>query len=1018
MTKTSQINRLSAHVCASARTDTSVIINFTYNGRALQGVAGDTLASALLANGVNVVGRSFKYGRPRGIVGHGAEEPNAIMQIGSGAATVPNLKATQVELYEGLESASVNGWPSVDFDLMSIAGWFSRLMPPGFYYKTFMYPAKLWMTYEHFIRKAAGLGRSPVEEDPDCYDKLNQHADVLVIGAGPAGLMAALEAAYAGARVIIVDEQAEFGGSLLASTQRIDGQTAAAWVDDTVAQLRTFSNLQMLPRSTAFGYYDHNFVGILERRSDHLGLCASAGSRQRMHRVRAKRVVLATGAFERPLVFSHNDIPGVMQASSVSTYVNRYGVAPGNQMLLFTCNDSAYQTALDWHRSGRTVVAIVDSRSTPNGEIMAAVAEQGIEVMLGHAVIEARGSKRVKSALVAPINAQGSRLVGAVTRIACDLIACSGGWSPAIHLSSHTGAKPQWDAAIVGFRPGSSLQQERSAGSCRGTYRLSDCLTEGADVGAQAAQLAGFGDAKRLFALPHIEEYGEHPQQALFLVPHTKRSSRAPSQFVDMQLDVTAGSIAIAVAEGFDSIEHVKRYTALGFGTDQGKLGNINGMAILAAALDQDIANVGTTIFRPAYTPTTFGAIAGRDIGGLFDPERHTAAHHWHVRQGAVFEDVGQWKRPWYFPRSTASGSVETIRAAVDRECLAVRNSVGILDASTLGKIDIQGPDAAEFVTRMYTNSYLKLAAGKCRYGVMLKEDGMIFDDGVCACLGDNHYLMFTTTGGAAGVLAWLELWQQTEWPELQVYFTSVTDHWSTATISGPNARRVLAKVCDDIDLDKNAFGFMDWRDCTVAGVGARVFRISFTGELSYEINVPAHYGRHVWETLMAAGEEFDITPYGTESMHVLRAEKGFIIVGQDTDGSMTPADMNMDWVVGRNKVFSFIGKRSLYRSDALRADRKQLVGLKTLRRSEILPEGAQIVFDPQQSIPMSMQGHVTSSYYSANLGHSIALAVIKGGLSRMGQVVHCPLADGRTLAAEIVSSVFYDPKGVRQHVA
>jgi sarcosine oxidase subunit alpha len=733
--------------------------------------------------------------------------------------------------------------------------------------------------------------------------------------------------------------------------------------------------------------------------------------------VRAQRVVLATGAFERPLVFAHNDIPGVMQASSVSTYVNRYGVAPGSRMVLFTSNDSAYQTVLDWHAAGRTVVAIVDSRAAPSGAMLASVEALGIKVMLGCAVIEAQGSKRVKRALVAPINAEGTEVVGAVERIACDLIACSGGWSPAIHLSSHTGAKPQWNEAIVGFKPGASTQQECSAGACAGTYRLSKCFAEGALAGAQAAHKAGYGDGVGLFAQPSVEEHDESPQQALFLVPHTQRSTRAPSQFVDMQLDVTAASIEIAVREGFESIEHIKRYTALGFGTDQGKLGNINGMAILAKALGQSMAETGTTIFRPAYTPTTFGAIAGRDIGALFDPQRHTAMHRWHLERGAEFEDVGQWKRPWYYPRARAAGGVENLREAVDRECLAVRNSVGILDASTLGKIDIQGPDAAEFITRMYTNSFLKVAPGKCRYGVMLKEDGMIFDDGVCACLGDNHYLMYTTTGGAAGVLAWLELWQQTEWPDMRVYFTLVTDHWSTATISGPNARRVLDKVCDDIELDRQAFGFMDWRDGTVAGVAARVFRISFTGELSYEINVPAHYGRHLWEALIAAGEAFDITPYGTESMHVLRAEKGFIIVGQDTDGSMTPADMNMDWVVAKNKAFSFIGKRSLQRSDALRDQRKQFVGLKPLNPSELLPEGAQVVFDPQQPIPMSMQGHVTSSYYSANLGHSFALAVIKGGLNRMGQVVYCPSADGRILAAEIVSCVFYDPEGARQHV-
>ncbi|MDB9999945.1 sarcosine oxidase subunit alpha [Porticoccaceae bacterium] len=993
-------------------THTGTPLDFTFNGKAYQGIAGDTLASALLANGVNVVGRSFKYARPRGIFGHGAEEPNGIIQLGSGAGTVPNLKATQVELYQGLEASSVNGWPSVNFDVMGIIGAFGRLMPPGFYYKTFMYPKKLWMTYEHFIRKAAGLGATPVEADPDSYDKLNQHCDVLVVGAGPAGLIAAREAARTGARVIIADEQSEFGGSLLASKQTIDGRQATSWVTSLVAELEACSNVQLLPKSTVFGYYDHNFLTILERRTDHLGLTAAHGVRQRMHRVRAAQVVLATGAFERPLVFSHNDIPGVMLASSVSTYVNRYGVAPGNKLVLFTTNDNAYQTALDWHETGRDVVAVIDTRSNPSGDIVAAAKAKGISVIAGHGLIEAQGNQRVKRALIAPINALGTEVTGPVRRLDCDLIACSGGWSPAIHLSSHTGAKPVWDESIVGFRPGESKQQERSAGACRGTFDLIGCLAEGATAGAEAAKMSGYGEGIAQFPCSAVEEFVEQPQQALFLVPHTKSTSRAPSQFVDFQLDVSASGIELAVREGFESVEHVKRYTALGFGTDQGKLGNINGMAILANALDQTIAETGTTIFRPSYTPTTFGAIAGRDVNNLFDPERYTAMHRWHVEQGAEFEDVGQWKRPWYFPQNN-----ETMQEAVNREGLAVRNTVGILDASTLGKIDIQGPDAAEFITRMYTNSYLKLAPGKCRYGVMLKEDGMIFDDGVCACLGDNHYLMFTTTGGAAGVLAWLELWQQTEWPDLKVYFTSVTDHWTTATVTGPNARKVIAKVCSDIELSNEDFSFMDWRDGTVAGVKARIFRISFTGELSYEVNVPAQYGRHVWEALMAVGEEFKITPYGTETMHVLRAEKGFIIVGQDTDGSMTPADMNMDWVVGKNKAFSFVGKRSLSRSDSVRENRKQLVGLKTLQGSDVLPEGAQVVFDAKQKIPMSMQGHVTSSYFSASLGHSIALAVVKGGHSRLGQIVHCPLADGSTIAAEIVSSVFYDPKGERHHV-
>ncbi len=1011
-----QTNRLAA----GGRIDRAKPVNFTFNGKPMQGVAGDTLASALLANGIDILGRSFKYGRPRGIVGHGAEEPNGIVQLGTGAQTVPNLRATQVELYEGLEAFTVGGWPSVEFDLMGMLGALGKLMPPGFYYKTFMRPKKLWMTYEHFIRKAAGLGRAPIEADPDTYDKLNQHCDVLVVGAGPAGLVAAREAARHGARVILADEQSEFGGSLLASTLSIGGQSATQWIAQIVAELRACDNVELLPRSTVFGYYDHNFLTLLERRTDHQGISAAAtpqaatakATRQRLHRVRAGQVVLATGAIERPLVFGNNDVPGVMLAASVSTYINRYAVAPGNKLVLFTTNDNAYQTAIDWQRTGRQVVAVVDSRANPSGALVKLAGQLGIKVIGGHGVIEAMGKKRVTAAVIAPLNQEGTAVTGSARRLGCDLIACSGGWSPAIHLSSHTGAKPRWSDEIVGFLPGESKQQERSAGAAKGTYTLLGCLHEGALAGADAARMAGFGKGESHFVAPNIQELPQQPQQALFLVPHSKRTSRAPNQFVDFQLDVTAAGIELAAREGYESVEHVKRYTAMGFGTDQGKLGNINGMAILAKALGQSIPETGTTIFRPSYTPTTFGAIAGRDVGALFDPERYTAMHRWHREHGAEWENVGQWKRPWYFPKPG-----ESMRDAVNRECLAVRNSVGILDASTLGKIDIQGPDAAEFISRIYTNAYLKLAPGKCRYGVMLKEDGMIFDDGVTACLGENHYLMFTTTGGAAGVLAWLELWQQTEWPELEVYFTSVTDHWATATVTGPSARKVIEKVCSDIDLSRDAFKFMDWRNGTVAGAKARVFRISFTGELSFEVHVPAHYGRHVWEKLMEAGEAFGITPYGTETMHVLRAEKGYIIVGQDTDGSMTPQDMNMDWVIGKNKTFSFIGKRSLQRSDCMRENRKQMVGLKPLDPNVVLPEGAQIVNDPNQPLPMAMQGHVTSSYYSACMKHSIALAVVKGGLKRMGEVVHCPLADGRAIAAEIVSSIFYDPKGERQNV-
>lgn len=998
------------------RVDRSKPLSFIFNGKRYQGYAGDTIASALLANGVDVVGRSFKYSRPRGIMAAGAEEPNCILQVGSSEATmIPNIRGTQAELYDGLTAASTNGWPNVDKDLMGVVGKVGgRMMPPGFYYKTFMYPQSMWPKYEHLIRKAAGLGRVPKERDPDSYDKINHHCDVLVVGGGPAGLAAALAAGRRGARVILVDEQNEFGGHLLHSTQPINGQAPGHWVAAAVKELSALPDVTLLPRSTAAGYYDQNFVSVLERRTDHLGERISGKTRQRLHRIRAGRVVLATGAHERPLVFGNNDLPGCFVAGAISTYVNRYGVAPGRRLVLMTCNDYGYQAALDWLDAGREVVAVVDSRHRPSGARYQQLKDRGVKVYTGHGLIEATGKKRVSGAKVAPLSSDGSQVTGPADTLACDTIASSGGWSPVVHLTAHTGARPVWNDDIIGFVPGDTVQKQLLAGGVQGSYLLSRVLAEGLEAGRAAAEAAGYGDLAAQVADPEIKTVDprEDEPQALFLVPHSKPVSRAPKQFVDYQNDVTAAGIELAVREGFESIEHIKRYTAMGFGTDQGKLGNINGMAIAARAMGKSIPETGTTVFRPNYTPVTMGALAGRDAGHLFDPARFSAMHAWHVKHGAEFEDVGQWKRPWYFPQPG-----EDLHQAVNRECVAARTSVGILDASTLGKIDIQGKDAREFLSRIYTNAWAKLTPGSCRYGLMCKEDGMVFDDGVTSCISDTHFVMTTTTGGAAGVLQWLELWHQTEWPELEVYFTSVTDHWATMTVSGPNSRKVLEKVVEGVDLSGEAFPFMTWKDATIAGVKGRIFRISFTGELSFEVNVQANYGLHVWEALMAAGAEFNITPYGTETMHVLRAEKGFIIVGQDTDGSVTPFDLGMDWCVGKTKPFPFIGKRSWSRSDTARTDRKQLVGLKCKEPKTVIPEGAQIVLDPKHPVPVPMVGHVTSSYYSANLGYSIAMGVVKGGLNRMGETVFFPLADGRVLEAEITSPVFYDPKGERQHV-
>ena len=1004
----SQVNRLSQ----GGRIDRSQPLTFSFNGQTYQGYAGDTLAAALLANGVDVVGRSFKYSRPRGIVAAGAEEPNAVLQIGSTeAAQIPNVRATQQALYANLSATSTNGWPSVNTDLMGILGKVGGgMMPPGFYYKTFMYPQNLWLTYEKYIRKAAGLGRAPKENDPDIYDYLNQHCDVLVVGAGPAGLAAALAAGRSGARVILADEQEELGGSLLSTREMLDDKPAAEWAAKAIAELQAMPEVTLLPRATVNGYHDHNFLTIHQRLTDHLGEVAPMGQpRQRLHRVRAGRVVLATGAHERPLVYANNDVPGNMLADAVSTYVRRYGVAPGQKLVLSTNNDYAYRVVLDWLDAGRQVVAVADARSNPRGSWVEEARRRGVRVLTGSAVVEARGSKRVTGARICAIDAARHKVTSPGETLDCDLIVSSGGYSPVVHLASHVGGRPVWREDILAFVPGEGFQKRHCAGAVNGVFGMGDSLADGFEAGAKAAAEVGFQPVTG--TLPKAEKRIEEATIALFQVPHDKNTARAPKQFVDQQNDVTAAGIELATREGFESVEHVKRYTALGFGTDQGKLGNINGLAIAARSLGISISEMGTTMFRPNYTPVTFGAIAGRHCGELFEPKRYTALHKWHLQQGAEFEDVGQWKRPWYFPKNG-----EDLHAAVARECKAVRNAVGILDASTLGKIDIQGPDAREFLNRVYTNAWTKLDVGKARYGLMCKEDGMVFDDGVTACLADNHFVMTTTTGGAGRVLEWLEIYHQTEWPELKVYFTSVTDHWATMTLSGPNSRKLLAEVTD-IDLDKDAFPFMTWKEGKVGGVPARVFRISFTGELSYEVNVQADYAMGVLEQIVEAGKKHGLTPYGTETMHVLRAEKGFIIVGQDTDGSVTPDDLGMGWCVGRNKPFSWIGWRGMNREDCLKENRKQLIGLKPVDPNKVLPEGAQLVFDPKQPIPMTMVGHVTSSYMSAAMGHSFAMALVRGGLKRIGERVYAPLVDGSVIEAEIVSPVFYDPKGDRQNV-
>ena len=996
---------MSARLPTGGRIDRERVLNFTFNGRAYQGLEGDSLASALLSNGVSLVARSWKYHRPRGILSAGVEEPNALVQLFVGARTVPNARMTEVSLVEGLSARSIHAMPNVDVDLRAVTGWFARLIPAGFHYKTFMASQAAWHFFEKRLRASSGLGTSPTESDPDRYDKRFAHCDVLVVGGGLAGLSAALAAGRSGARVMLCDEQAEAGGWLLGSDESIDGRPAVQWVARALADLAAMAEVIVLTRTTAFGYQDHDLVTLVQRRGDLLPAGKGPLFRERLWRVRAKQVVLATGAHERPLVFANNDRPGVMLAGAVSTYVRRYAVLPGRNAVVFTNNDAGYDAALALKSAG-AAVQIVDARAVPRGSLSERARSAGIVILAGHVVTEARGGKRVRGVVVQQIDAR-NQLRGAPRRLACDLVAMSGGFSPVIHLHCQAGSKALWDDGFAAFLPGKPSQSERSAGACQGARTLHECARDGTAAGSAAVRALGF--ETRTTTAPAIAETLTGDLRALWLVPHPRGVSRAPKQFVDLQNDVAASDIYLAIREGFESIEHVKRYTGMGFGTDQGKTGNINGIGIAAQALGKAIPQVGTTTFRPNYTPVTFGAVAGLELGDAFDPVRTTAMHAWHVRRGALFEDVGQWKRPWYYPEHG-----EDLHAAVRREVLVVRGGVGILDASTLGKIDIQGADATTLLNWVYCNAWSKLEVGKCRYGLMLDENGMVFDDGVTVRLGENHFLMHTTTGGAARVLAWLERWLQTEWPHLKVYLTTVTDHWATTAVAGPKSREVLKNVCPDVDFDDAAFPFMSWREGTVAGVRARIMRISFSGERSYEVNVPAANGLRVWEAIHAAGAQHGITPYGTEAMHVLRAEKGFIIVGQDTDGSVSPVDLGMGSMVAKTK--DCLGKRSLARSDTARADRKQLVGLLCDDAQFVLPEGAQVLNDELHSIPAPMAGHVTSSYTSPTLGRSIALALVKGGAARLGERVHVSMRDGRSVTATIASPVFFDPEAKRQN--
>ena len=979
---------------------------FEYDGERYQGYAGDTLASALLAQGVHLVGRSFKYHRPRGIFSAGSEEPNALLQLARGARTEPNVRATTQELYDGLTAASQNCWPSVRFDIGAINDVLSRLIPAGFYYKTFMWPPtpRWWLRYEHVIRRAAGMGRAASAPDPDAYEHQHAHCDVLVIGGGATGLAAARAAAHAGARVILCDENPACGGGVQDDGATIDGMPATQWIALTVRDLAAQPEVSLLARTTAFGYYDGSLVGAIERVTDHLASPPPHVPRQRLWMIRAKAVVLASGAIERAVAYANNDLPGTMLAGAAHTYVKRYGVRPGTRAVVFTNNDHAYATALALHDAGVGVAAIIDARteSHPGSALPTRARAAGLNVVLGSAITAANGTLRVSSADVKPLAG------GAVTRIDCDLVAVSGGWNPAVHLFSQARGKLRYDDTLATFVPDTSPLPILPAGAANGCFDLAAALTEGHSAGVAAAARAGL----RADSVPPPRA-GASPAgalQALWAVPAPHKSSK---RFVDLQDDVTVADIALAAREGYQAVEHLKRYTTLGMGTDQGKTSNIVGLALLAEQLGVPIPHVGTTTFRPPYTPVTLGALPGRECGAHVEPTRYSAMHSWHLEHGARFVNAGLWKRPHSYPRPG-----ETEDDAANREARNVRTSVGVVDVSTLGKIELQGRDVAELLNRVYINRWDTLGIGRCRYGVMLRDDGMVMDDGTTSRLSATHYLMTTTTVNAVKVMQQLEYLLQVEWPKLDVYATSVTEQWAAAALSGPKARDVLASVVD-IDVSNAAFPFLAVGEChvrTAVGlVPARVFRMSYSGELAYEIHVPADRGRAMWEAVMAAGAPFGIMPYGTEAMSTLRIEKGHVVIGPEADGRTTADDLGMGKLVNAAKWC--IGKPLLARPALTEADRWQLVGLTALDGAS-MPRGAKIVADPDRAAPNPMLGHVTSWCWSPNLDAGIALALLANGRARHGETLWAvsPLADAK-VRVQIGPPCFIDPDGERLRV-
>ncbi|MFB9123771.1 sarcosine oxidase subunit alpha family protein [Paraburkholderia dipogonis] len=976
-------------------------VQFTFDGKSYEGLEGDTLAAALLSNGVAIVGRSFKLHRPRGIMGGWVEETNGLMQLESGQFDEPNVRSTMMPLYPGLKASSQNAWPSAQHDVLSVMDKFSKVLPASFYYKSMMWPN--WHFYERFVRPIAGLGKAPKEPDAQEYLKQNVHCDLLIVGGGPAGLVAALIAGQAGLRVIVADDRDQFGGSLLGERFRIDGQPGAKWVQATVAQLEALPNVQLLPRTNVSGYYEGNFLAAAQRVANHLGPKGQEGRlRERLWRIRTKTVILATGAIERPLVFANNDRPGIMLASAVRMYVNRFGVVPGKNVVIATNNDDAYRTALDLSKVGVKKVCVVDTRAKVADELVRDLTKLGIRHYVGHGIRDVVGTRRVRALKIAA-HRGGGKLDRETTTIQCDLVAMSSGWTPTIHLFSQAGGALTYDEALACLVPSACSQDVQVIGAANGTFPLPLCIQQGIQAGeAVVERLGSKVAASQLPLRTHAVA-----EESLRIEPYWyTRSAPMDKQWLDFQYDVKVSDVDLAMRENFRSVEHVKRYTTGGMSIDQGKSSNFNILAVMAELSEQPIEKVGTTRFRPPYQPVTIGAFAGNTRGELYAPWQALHASSSHVAARASFADYG-WRRPECYLRGN-----EDVAAATKREALAVRNGVGMFDGSPLGKLEVKGPDAATFLNRMYVNNLATLKVGAARYAMLTNENGVLIDDGVVVRLANDHFLVHATSAAVGRVFLLMEELLQCEWPELRVFVNNVTSQWANVTVSGPMARVVMQDLNSNIDFDAQNFPHMHFRVGTLAGVPVRILRASFTGEVTYEISIANRYGKSLWDAIAEVGERYGITPYGIEALEVLRTEKGYIHIGADTDGNSNPLDIGWAKIIEK-KADDFIGRRSLQRPADRGTDRLEYVGLESLDPNIKLPVGGHFVNEANPKMPSPSQGYVTSSCLSPTLHKSIGMGILRNGASRLGETVNI-YAKGKMTIARVVPTAHFDPKGER----